>query len=67
VGNFVRPIERAVQELQMVTKSSMIAVDGNTRGATNKRKIPILISQVVPYTCPATKISTYRYECLTKV
>jgi hypothetical protein len=45
----------------------MIAVDGNTRGATDKRNIPVLITQIVPYTSPATKITTYRYKCLTKV
>jgi hypothetical protein len=39
----------------------MIAVDGNTRGATAKRNIPVLITQIVPYTSPATKITTYRY------
>jgi hypothetical protein len=45
----------------------MIAVDGNTTCSTDKRKIPVLITQIVPYTSPATKITTYRYKCLTKV
>jgi hypothetical protein len=27
----------------------------------------VLITQVVPYTNPVTKITTYRYKCLTKV
>jgi hypothetical protein len=44
-----------------------IAVDGNTRGVTDKRNIPVLITQVVPYTSPATKITTYRYKGLKKV
>jgi hypothetical protein len=43
------------------------AVDGNTRGATDKRNIPVLITQLVPYTICATKLTTYRYKCLTKV
>jgi hypothetical protein len=45
----------------------MIAVDGNTRGATDKRNIPVLVSQIVPYTSPATKITTHRYKYLTKM
>jgi len=43
-----------------------IAMDGNKRG-TDKRNIPVLITQIIPYTSTATKISTYRYKCLTKV
>jgi hypothetical protein len=43
-----------------------ISCRGNTRDAPDKRNIPVLITQV-PYTTPATKITTYRYKCLTKV
>jgi hypothetical protein len=55
------------KEFLQVFDVCMIAVDGNTRGATDKRNIPVLFTQVVPYTSPATKITTYRYMCLTKV
>jgi len=44
-----------------------IAMNGNTRGATDKRCIAVLITQVVPYTSPTTKATTYRYTWLTKV
>jgi len=30
-------------------------------------EIPVLITQVIPYTAPATKITICRYKCLAKV
>jgi hypothetical protein len=50
-----------------VFDACMIAVDGSTRGATDRSNIHVLITQIVPCTSPATKITTKRYKCLTKV
>jgi len=55
------------KELLQVFDVCMIAVDGSTRGTTDKKNIAVLITQIVPHTSPATKITTYRYQCLTKV
>jgi hypothetical protein len=44
-----------------------IAIAGNTRGVLDKRCIAVLITQVVPYTSPATKVTNYRYKCLPKM
>jgi hypothetical protein len=45
----------------------MIAVDGNTRCATDKSNILVLITQIVPCTSPATRITSNRHKGLTKV
>ncbi len=55
------------KEFLQVFNVCTIAVDGNIRGATDKRNIPVLVTQIVPYTSPVTKITTYRYKYLTKV
>jgi hypothetical protein len=55
----------AYKELLQVFDACTIAVDGNTIGATDKRNIPVLITQIVPYTSPVTKNNTYRYKSLT--
>jgi hypothetical protein len=46
------------KEFLQVFDVCTIAVDGNTRGATDKRSIPVVI---------AAKITNCRYKCLTKV
>jgi hypothetical protein len=45
------------KELLQVFDVCTIAVDENTKGTTDKRHIPVLITQIVLYTSPATKIS----------
>jgi hypothetical protein len=55
------------KEFLQVFDVCTIAVDGSTRGASDKRNIPVLIARVLPYTSPAPKITTYRYKCPTNV
>jgi hypothetical protein len=35
-------------------------------GDTDKRGIPVMVTLMVPYTSPTTKVTTCRHKCLSK-
>jgi hypothetical protein len=58
---------KKVKMRMMTVQKMMKQMKRKTRNNRMKRKKKEKIAQIVPYTSPTTKITTYRYKCLTKV
>ena len=43
----------------------LVNIPAKVRGATDKKCIAVMVTQVIPYTNPRTNVTNYRYKCLT--